>query len=350
MAPDSLVLVTGINGHIASATAVRLLEQGYRVRGTIRSLSRTTFLRNAFAHYGGHFEIVEVADITAEHAFDDAMKGVDVVIHVASPVHMDAKSPDEHNIPAVQGSLGILRSARAEPSVTHFCYMSSIVTLIATAKDPKTEVITPDDWNVKSEEWAHTLEPSHPRKAFHIYCGSKVRADKACWEYIQTHKPNFTFTTVLPGPTFGPIHNPVTRPPGGDTSLGQVYDFIAVPPRIKDASTVVNFPFVHVYDVADLCVQSITNPDAHGKRLVAVHEKVAFAEIGDILRKAYPDRPVPPGTVDGACLDYPDREVIRWDTSLSTEVLGGKWRSLEDAIMSCAADLAEKEKGGWDIE
>ena len=37
-------------------------------------------------------EFAQVSDITAEGAFDDAIKGVDYVVHVASPLPPSARS------------------------------------------------------------------------------------------------------------------------------------------------------------------------------------------------------------------------------------------------------------------
>ena len=74
--PGSPVLVTGVNGHVASATALRLLQKGYKVRGTVRSLKRGAFIQNEFKSFGDSFELVEVPDIVAPGAFDEALKGM----------------------------------------------------------------------------------------------------------------------------------------------------------------------------------------------------------------------------------------------------------------------------------
>ena len=45
MTKDSTVLVTGASGFIAIHTIIQLLEKGYRVRGTLRSMDREAELR-----------------------------------------------------------------------------------------------------------------------------------------------------------------------------------------------------------------------------------------------------------------------------------------------------------------
>lgn len=73
----SKVLVTGVNGFIASHIANQLLEDGYHVRGTVRSEIRGKPLLDYFeSRYGeGKFETVIIPDITQKKAFKDALAG-----------------------------------------------------------------------------------------------------------------------------------------------------------------------------------------------------------------------------------------------------------------------------------
>ena len=75
MAGKGLVLVTGANGYIAARTIEAFLQAGYSVRGTARSAATTKGLRDALAPYADRLEIVEVPDIAAAGAFDEAVKG-----------------------------------------------------------------------------------------------------------------------------------------------------------------------------------------------------------------------------------------------------------------------------------
>jgi nucleoside-diphosphate-sugar epimerase len=88
------VLVTGANGYLATWVVKKYLETGYSVRGTVRSLSRSAFLKDKFAHYGDRFELAAVEDIAKDGAFDEAIRGVDVIVHTASPFHYKAAEPD----------------------------------------------------------------------------------------------------------------------------------------------------------------------------------------------------------------------------------------------------------------
>jgi nucleoside-diphosphate-sugar epimerase len=62
--PPSKVLVSGANGFVGIWVVRKLLQRGYRVRGTVRSLDKGDDLKKAFEAYKDRFEIVVVEDIT----------------------------------------------------------------------------------------------------------------------------------------------------------------------------------------------------------------------------------------------------------------------------------------------
>jgi len=61
----SKVLVSGANGYIAMWVVQSLLERGYIVRGTVRSVDKGKFITDYFTKlgYGDKLEIVVVEDI-----------------------------------------------------------------------------------------------------------------------------------------------------------------------------------------------------------------------------------------------------------------------------------------------
>lgn len=61
--PPVKVLVSGATGYIAAWVVQNLLERGYAVRGTARSVAKGDFLKKVFASYGDRFETVVVEDI-----------------------------------------------------------------------------------------------------------------------------------------------------------------------------------------------------------------------------------------------------------------------------------------------
>src|SRR5689334_19799040 len=92
------VLVTGGSGFIAGHCILRLLEEGHRVRTTVRDLRRADDVRAVLVGAGmpetAALEFV-AADLTRDEGWAEAAAGCDVVLHVASPVHTGAVSNED---------------------------------------------------------------------------------------------------------------------------------------------------------------------------------------------------------------------------------------------------------------
>src|SRR5512134_1942903 len=97
------VLVTGGTGYIAGFCIAQLLQDGWRVRTTVRSLAKIEQVRSSLAKLNAGVETVEFfeADLTADPGWDRAVEGVDYVLHVASPLpRVNPKADDELIRPA----------------------------------------------------------------------------------------------------------------------------------------------------------------------------------------------------------------------------------------------------------
>ena len=84
---DETVLVTGGSGFLGGWCAIELLRRGYRVRTTVRSLSREPELRAAIRSEtdpGDRLSVV-AADLTDDAGWPEAVAGCTYVLHVASP-------------------------------------------------------------------------------------------------------------------------------------------------------------------------------------------------------------------------------------------------------------------------
>ena len=67
------VLVTGANGYLAVWVVKKYLEAGYSIRGTVRSLSKSTFLTEKFSNYGDRVDFWENGE--AQKIFGMTMEG-----------------------------------------------------------------------------------------------------------------------------------------------------------------------------------------------------------------------------------------------------------------------------------
>jgi nucleoside-diphosphate-sugar epimerase len=106
------VLITGINGFVAVHTAVKYLENGWNVRGTVRSADKgdKALALPVFKQYKDKIDYVIVEDLI-KGDFNEALKGVDAIAHCASPWHFNGKKWAEYRDPAVKGTTNVLEQA-----------------------------------------------------------------------------------------------------------------------------------------------------------------------------------------------------------------------------------------------
>ena len=93
----SSVLVTGITGYIAAETTFQLLQKGYRVRGTVRSVKNEAKLAPIRALHPAaatNLEFLE-ADLNSEEGWEEAMAGMDYILHLASPFVLKPKKDSD---------------------------------------------------------------------------------------------------------------------------------------------------------------------------------------------------------------------------------------------------------------
>lgn len=194
----SLVLVTGATGFLASHIVLQFLKRGYRVRGTVRDLGSASWLKEgAFAPYAskGDIELVQVPDLGAEGAFDEAVKGVAAVVHVATII---PNNPDPNfTVPLTVGGVNSLMEAAAkEPSIKVFVYTSS--TSAATIFTPDNQIkVDRDTFNEAVVHLAYA-PPYTPDRIMVVYAASKVAAEKAVWKFAEEKRPGFNARVVVP--------------------------------------------------------------------------------------------------------------------------------------------------------
>ena len=108
------VLVTGGSGFIGAYCILQLLNEGYHVRATLRSLKREDEVRAQLTAGGakpGANLTFFAADLTSDAGWSEAASGCDYVLHVASPLPINTpENEDDLIIPAREGALRVLRA------------------------------------------------------------------------------------------------------------------------------------------------------------------------------------------------------------------------------------------------
>lgn len=184
------VLVTGATGFLACYVIDAYLKAGYKVRGTVRSKSKADYIRK---HFNDQIELVQVSDLVTGEGLDQAMKGCDVVAHVASPYILEYKDPLKDLIdPAVKGTLSVLKAAN-DAGIKRVVVTSSFAAITDFSKGGpfRDYTYTSDDWNPTTLEQA--CEPGKPGPF--VYSASKKLADKAAHEFAKEH--NMVVCTIV---------------------------------------------------------------------------------------------------------------------------------------------------------
>jgi len=266
------VLVTGGSGFVASHCLVRLLEQGYEVVTTVRSLAKADEVRQLL-RVGGVDEkaiagvsFVE-ADLTSDKNWSEAVRGCAYVLHVASPIFLVLPQDENEMIrPAVDGALRVLRAAR-DGGVKRVVMTSNFGAVGYSHKD-RTRQIT-------EESWTNPDEPG-----LSSYNKSKVMAERAAWDFMAREGGSLELAVTNPTAVFGPALNGVLS-----SSFGLLKALLQGMKSIPDMTMNV----VDVRDLADLHLAAMLHPRAAGQRFLGLAGgSISLIEIAKLIRRERP--------------------------------------------------------------
>ena len=261
---EPMVLVTGGGGYVAGWCIVELLNQGYRVRATVRALERESGIRSAIARHARADDRLSfvVADLMKDEGWDAAVAGCDYVLHVASPLAGEtSKDPATLIAPARDGTLRLLRAA------TRAGVKRVVMTSAAAAARP------PLDSNRVSDEsvWADPRDTQ-----FDGYRISKILAERAAWDLMTELGATDRLPTILPGAVFGPVLS--------KDNIGSVKIIQRLLDGRLPALPRLGFAVVDVRDLASMHVRAMTTSEAAGQRFLVAGEFVWMEDIARSLR------------------------------------------------------------------
>jgi dihydroflavonol-4-reductase len=269
------VLLTGASGYIGKHITLQLLNQGYEVRASVRSLSKSDEVRSAVlphlldsSNLDSRLTFVEL-DLEKDSGWDSALKGIDVLMHTASPFPLSSPK-DENDLirPAVEGTLRALRAAKIA-GVNRVILTSSVAAIYG--RELPSGALTYDE-----TMWT---DVEHPVGRV-AYTKSKTLAEKAAWDFVISDAPEIALTTINPVLVLGA---PLDKNFGSSISLVERV-LKGSDPMLPD----LKFAIVDVRDVAKLHVDAIKNENTKGERIIASSETRSFVEIAKFLKSIYP--------------------------------------------------------------
>nr|XP_023900337.1 ketoreductase azaE-like [Quercus suber]POE50716.1 ketoreductase azae [Quercus suber] len=334
------VLLTGGSGFIAAHVLDFLLERGHSVVTTVRSQEKADKIASAHPNYGKDklsFAIVE--DIAQPNAFDNAVVSsppFEAVIHTASPFHFNVTDVQKDLLdPALIGTTGVLKSIKkSAPSVKRVVITSSFASIIDSSKSPRPGyTYSEKDWNPITKTQA-TENPSNGYRA------SKTFAERAAWDFIEQENPNFSLATMCPPLVLGPIVHYLNSLDGLNTSNQRIRDIMLGKAKDQIAETG-TFIWVDVRDLALAHVLSAEKEEAANKRFFITAGYFSNKEIAQIVGKNFPEYKdgLPTEQTPGG--DYPEGGVHGYDNSRTKELLGIKFRPLEESIVDTVKSLKQ---------
>ena len=328
-------LVTGGSGYIAGFLIRQLIDNGWTVHTTVRSLKREPEVR---AWLGVDNERLSffAADLEHDAGWAEAIVGCSHVAHVASPFPLDVpKHPDELIVPAREGALRALRFARAA-GVKRFVLTSSMAAIAYGHGD---------GGGIYSEaDWTNLDNP-----AVMPYPRSKTVAERAARDWAAAEGDDMEFASVNPAAVFGPLLSDDLS-----TSIELVKQLLeGKVPMCPD----IGFGIIDVRDVADLHFRALTAPSIHDERYVCSGPFLKMIDVANILTanlgdkaKKVPTRKMPDWLLKLFALVRPELKQLvaelgnirGGDSSHARQTLGWTIRTPEEAILATAHSLIER--------
>lgn len=263
------LLVTGATGYIARHIIAKLLNKGETVIGSARSVQSDQTTRDALrpalqdAAALDRYRTVAL-NLTSDEGWSDAMQGVDVLIHTASPFPLEQpKDPQDLIRPAVDGALRAIQAAH-NAGVRNVVLTSSSAAIMEGEDKP---LYDETDWT-----------PDDP--SLSAYVQSKTLAERAAWDFVKSQAPEMRLSVI--NPTF------VQGAPLGDTT-GTSISVIRRLVGGKDPMLPrLGFPICDVQDVAEAHVRAIDTQGAAGQRHLVTGGFLWFQEMAEVIKATVP--------------------------------------------------------------
>jgi dihydroflavonol-4-reductase len=334
---DKTVLVTGISGFIAKHCALDLLQHGYRVRGTVRSLKKADEVKATLSKHCdvSSLEFIE-ADLLSDTGWDAAMQGIYGVQHVASPFILnEPKDPNELIRPAVDGTVRVLKAA-VGANVQRLVQTSSVAAIMYGHPKTRTAPFTEEDWTQLDSP------------GLSAYIQSKTLSERAARDFMAQRKPAMHYASVNPGFVLGPL---LDRDMGSSAEVIQMFLRGKYPGCPK-----LSFSVVDVRDIAKMHRLAMETTEPSGGRYMGASGSAWFVDMMRPIKarlgakaKKVPTFELPNFMLHVVALFDPAArtilpdlgEEVRIDNSRTRKALGMDFIGVEESAPAMAQSLVD---------
>ncbi|MEP3224664.1 MAG: NAD-dependent epimerase/dehydratase family protein [Parasphingorhabdus sp.] len=261
-------MVSGGTGYIATYVIRQLLDEGWHVNTTIRSIAREADAHRRFPEAGNKLKFFQ-ADLMHDEGWAAAMADCSHMVHIASPIM--AATPKHENdliLPARDGVLRALQFSK-DAGVQRFVHTSSMAA-VSYGVERGVHEFDESDWT----------DENHPDAS--AYTKSKTISERAARDWIAKNGDVIEYCSVNPGMVLGPVVDADFS--ASVLAVQQLMD--GSMPMAPDIS----FPLVDVRDVADLHVKAMMADNIAGDRFLAAGPTLSFLEMAKVLRDNLGDK------------------------------------------------------------
>ena len=258
------VLVTGATGYIGLHCIQQLLDQGYAVNGSLRSLERKDEIIKSLESHNTSTEHLKLFsfNLNEDEGWDDGMEGCDYLIHVASPIALEIKSEDFFVKPAVAGVKRALKFAKKH-NIKKVILTSSVAAIFHGIE--LKEYYDENDWS----------DPENP--SIDHYSKSKTLAEKAAWDFIEAEGKPFEFSVINPALVIGPS---LSNDLGESNKAIQMVATGKMPVAVP-----LQFGYVDVRDVAAAHILAMQKQASDGERFALAEKDMWYEDVAKVLRE-----------------------------------------------------------------
>jgi len=323
------IFVTGVNGHIGNHIVRDLLEHGYEVKGSVRSLSDPSRTKHVLQHAVDvgceeRLELVE-GDVLDADPWQDLLAGCDVLLHTATVYSIDASAETIIDT-AMKGTAHLFNAAKA-CGIQRIVYTSSVA---AVGSMPKGVEKNESFWQEN-----HALP----------YTKAKTESEKLATELANEF--GLDLRIINPSAVIG---GGFSRPTPSVAYFDDAFHGrFPLAPKFPMA-------FVHVKDVAIAHRRAFEVDQAQGRFILAPHHSLDMAHLCKRIRVLYPKSKSPKRALPNFMLPvavlfdllnglrgqnrYLTRQVVKslrsgdayYSSKKAEDVLGMEWIDFDTAV------------------